>query len=142
MYNLGKKIHRVKINNRHKDFELYQFFIHNVLFPHSHYKYCLQDVSTDFGLEGIIKRSCQKYAIFTKILNYTKPSSIFPLYMLFTYYPNYLPLSWLKFMSLPTVNSHVFHLPYSNSINLISQSNLNYKKMFKFQYYQLFPHVI
>ena len=63
---LGPKNHTRKIDNFHKDFELYKVFMRNFL-----YQYYLLEDSTDFDLEILrqfgIKNHEQKSAIFTKI---------------------------------------------------------------------------
>ena len=86
-----KKSHK-KLSNIHKDFEIYQVFMHNFL---------------------------------------RQVVPIFPLYILFIYYPNYLLLYQPNIVSLPTPNLFIFDIAYTTHINLISPSNLNYKKVLK-----------
>ena len=88
------------------------------------------------------KNYTQKSAKFTKILNYTRSSSIIflcetqqklPLYILFTYYSDYLLLDQPYFVSLLISNPFTFDLANTISLNLILLSNLNFNnfKLFK-----------
>ena len=113
---------------------------HNHLFQYYHYAYCLQEKLTHIGLRVSTilivsakfgpKKSPTKIQLF--IHNFPcQTVRTFPLYILFTYNPNYLLLEWSKFASLPTPNSFRFHLVYTTCIKLIQWSNLNYKKLLK-----------